>query len=148
MTYSDLLKDPRWQKKRLEIFNRDNFSCVSCGDGASTLHVHHHYYINGKKPWEYNNSVLVTLCEQCHGNEEHLKECDSDVINVLLSSGLLRYDLQCLIQLVHQKSIRENPSYFRKVFHRILEKFRVNRFKRKPKKSIRLTELLKFNNNG
>jgi len=27
LTYSEKLKDPRWQKKRLEILSRDNFTC-------------------------------------------------------------------------------------------------------------------------
>ncbi len=30
------------------------------------LNVHHNYYIQGKKPWDYPNSALVTLCEDCH----------------------------------------------------------------------------------
>jgi Zn finger protein HypA/HybF involved in hydrogenase expression len=30
------------------------------------LHVHHHYYINGKLPWEYPQSALTTLCNSCH----------------------------------------------------------------------------------
>ena len=64
--YGKLLKDPRWQRKRLEIMQRDNFACVLCGDTESTLHVHHGYYKAGKKPWEYPDNTLMTLCEQCH----------------------------------------------------------------------------------
>lgn len=30
------------------------------------LHVHHHYYIKNKKPWEYINEALIALCEHCH----------------------------------------------------------------------------------
>lgn len=30
------------------------------------LNVHHTYYIKGRKPWEYGNDTLVTLCENCH----------------------------------------------------------------------------------
>ena len=30
------------------------------------LNVHHSYYIRGKKPWEYPDDALVTLCEDCH----------------------------------------------------------------------------------
>lgn len=68
-SYSDKLKDPRWQKKRLEIFERDGFSCQHCSDTESTLHVHHMYYEKGKEPWEYDNNALLTLCESCHENE-------------------------------------------------------------------------------
>jgi hypothetical protein len=30
------------------------------------LHVHHRYYLRGKKPWEYDDDALTTLCEDCH----------------------------------------------------------------------------------
>jgi len=63
--YSELLKDPRWQKKRLEILNRDNFKCRSCGDDQKTLHVHHLKYDNCF-PWEAENDNLIILCEECH----------------------------------------------------------------------------------
>lgn len=66
MAYSDLLKDPRWQKKRLEILQLDHWQCRDCGSKTKTLHVHHLRYKKGAKPWEYNNSSLITLCDQCH----------------------------------------------------------------------------------
>lgn len=66
-TYSEKLKDPRWQKKRLEILSRDNFTCTKCGDDKSTLHVHHEAYRSGN-PWEISSSLLRTLCELCHEN--------------------------------------------------------------------------------
>ncbi len=66
MTYSEKLKDPRWQKKRLEILNRDNFSCWYCGDSKSTLHVHHEMYFSGDEPWETPDECLSTVCEDCH----------------------------------------------------------------------------------
>lgn len=68
MKYSDKLKDPRWQKKRLEIFERDGFCCVYCFDDSSMLSVHHLYY-DKKNPWESDNDILVTLCESCHNME-------------------------------------------------------------------------------
>ena len=68
-TYSEKLKDPRWQKKRLKILERDEFTCQSCFDSESTLHVHHRYYIRGAEPWGYPNEALQTLCESCHEEE-------------------------------------------------------------------------------
>ena len=69
MNYRELLKDPRWQKRRLEIMQRDNFTCMVCNrslnDGIP-LNVHHRQYIPGRKPWEYESHELVTLCENCH----------------------------------------------------------------------------------
>jgi len=75
MNYSEKLKDPRWQKKRLEILNRDEFRCKLCGDEKTTLHVHHKIYEYGNDPWNYDNSLLVTLCADCHETEEiNIKE--------------------------------------------------------------------------
>jgi 5-methylcytosine-specific restriction endonuclease McrA len=64
--YSTLLLDPRWQKKRLEIMQRDNFKCQRCDDDKSTLNVHHEYYDPEKAPWEYDDKFLHTLCKDCH----------------------------------------------------------------------------------
>lgn len=71
-TYADKLKDPRWQKKRLEIMQRDGFMCVWCYDESSTLHVHHLEYRND--PWDVPNSSLITLCEDCHTADHHDRE--------------------------------------------------------------------------
>ena len=74
-TYSELLKDPRWQKMRLFIMERDNFSCISCGDTEQTLNVHHLAYRKNTKIWDYDSSEFITLCEECHSyisqNVEH-----------------------------------------------------------------------------
>lgn len=63
-TYSEKLRDPRWQKKRLEILNRDNFTCLLCQDSDSTLHVHHLSYHGN--PWDAPSDKLQTLCQDCH----------------------------------------------------------------------------------
>jgi hypothetical protein len=76
--YLKLLRDPRWQKLRLEVFERDGWACVSCESTDRTLQVHHKRYLSGKKPWEYDSDDLATLCEDCHTRETddaaHLKE--------------------------------------------------------------------------
>lgn len=61
-----MLKDPRWQKRKTEILSRDNFTCQLCGDTENTLHVHHKYYLDNHKSWEYGDNALITLCEDCH----------------------------------------------------------------------------------
>lgn len=71
--YEQLLFDPRWQKKRLEILKRDDWRCVRCGNNTETLHVHHAYYTRGVDPWDHPADCLSTLCESCH-NIEHGKE--------------------------------------------------------------------------
>lgn len=70
MTYKEQYLHPEWQKKRVEILNRDNFTCRYCEAKDITLHVHHREYHEGKKVWEYDNSYLVTLCKECHKNYE------------------------------------------------------------------------------
>jgi len=70
--YSDLLKDPRWQKKRLQILERDDFTCQGCGGKENTLHVHHKEYVYGRMPWEYDDEELITYCEDCHAFIEWL----------------------------------------------------------------------------
>ena len=64
--YQSLLKDPRWQRKRLEIMQRDNFTCQHCGNAKETLNVHHKYYKENYNPWDYEDDCYITLCEKCH----------------------------------------------------------------------------------
>jgi len=58
-------KNPKWQRKRLEILERDQWKCCACLDAESTLHVHHIAYDG--QPWEVDDSLMQTLCESCHG---------------------------------------------------------------------------------
>lgn len=41
-TYAEKLKDPRWQKKRLERMDKDQWTCRECGSTTTTLSVHNH----------------------------------------------------------------------------------------------------------
>jgi hypothetical protein len=75
-TYSEKLQDPRWQKKRLEVFNRDEFTCQLCTDKKTMLHVHHKSYKPQSEPWEYELDNFQTLCESCHYVIEEFKKED------------------------------------------------------------------------
>jgi hypothetical protein len=72
-SYSEKLKDPRWQRKRLEIFQAANFICEQCGMGDMTLHAHHKRYIKGRELWDYELSDFACLCKECH---EHVSAAD------------------------------------------------------------------------
>lgn len=65
-SYTEKLKDPRWQKKRLEVLEQNHWQCHLCKSKERTLHVHHLYYKKGCDPWEYSRSQLTVLCEVCH----------------------------------------------------------------------------------
>jgi hypothetical protein len=76
MNYSDKLKHPRWQRKRLEVLNRDGFKCAQCGNAEVTLHVHHKRYDRNKEPWDYALTDLITLCDPCHQQAHGFVEID------------------------------------------------------------------------
>lgn len=69
--FSIKLHDPTWVKKRYSIFLRDNFRCVNCGFRRK-IEVHHRQYHfsnlrnNYLDPWEYDNTLLITLCKRCN----------------------------------------------------------------------------------
>ena len=74
--WSAAFRDSRWQKLRLEIMERDKWTCKSCGacgEGV-TLNVHHAYYESGRAPWEYPKQTLVTYCENCHKERHELQK--------------------------------------------------------------------------
>lgn len=82
-SYIELLKDPRWQKKRLEVFQRSNFACEWCEATDKTLHVHHKAYRKGAMPWEYDIDQLECVCESCHEGYHHLKDTATSLISDL-----------------------------------------------------------------
>lgn len=74
MSYAQKLLDPRWQKKRLEVMQDNDFTCSACGDTEATLHVHHNMYLKGKEPWEYESDQFSLLCKNCHSNQHNNKD--------------------------------------------------------------------------
>ena len=97
MTYSEKLKDPRWQKKRLEILNRDEWTCQKCHCTSKTLHVHHRYYEADCEPWDYMDHILVTLCIDCHEEEESSKKDANGIVDEFRSKGFFNTDIRALI---------------------------------------------------
>lgn len=102
-SYSDLLRDPRWQKKRLEVLSHDKFTCAICTDSTSELHVHHAYYVAGRLPWNYPDSSYLTVCKNCHSRikpgwqqwEHFLEFIHSDGITTGQISELLGQLAEC-----------------------------------------------------
>jgi len=86
MTYGEQLKHPMWQRKRLHILNRDGWMCQKCCAEDKTLHVHHKVYIKGRMVWEYDDSDLQTLCDDCH-ERTHLDEQELKRLLAVSSHG-------------------------------------------------------------
>lgn len=85
-TYAEKLRDPRWQKKRLKILERDQWTCQCCASAEINLQVHHLKYTNGN-PWDIADKYLVTLCEECH--EKVSKSKFMSKIRAEITDGLL-----------------------------------------------------------
>jgi hypothetical protein len=66
LSYADDLRHPLWQRKRLHVLNRANWTCECCGSTTTELHAHHKVYVKGRKPWEYPDELLECLCDPCH----------------------------------------------------------------------------------
>jgi hypothetical protein len=73
-SYAEQLRDPRWQKRRLEMLATAGWKCSLCGDAETTLHVHHKHYMKGRLAWEYDDEYLAVLCEPCHEREHAIEE--------------------------------------------------------------------------
>lgn len=65
MDYKSQLLTKQWKSKRQIILERDNFACRCCLSKFD-LQVHHKKYIWGRMAWEYPNSLLITVCGNCH----------------------------------------------------------------------------------
>ena len=80
--YRRMLKDERWSQRRNEIMRRDGYRCRRCGANGK-LNVHHKRYIYGRHPWQYPDSNLITLCENCH-RRVHLIQDIRYAVTILL----------------------------------------------------------------
>lgn len=85
--YRQQILSPHWQKRRLEIMQRDGFTCQRCSNPDETLHVHHKQYIKGRMAWEYEDRDLVTLCHSCHESMPELETQTKNLIAALPLDG-------------------------------------------------------------
>lgn len=77
--YSEKLKNPKWQKRRLEILQRDNFTCQICTDTETELQIHHKKYTG--EPHEAPEEDLVTMCKCCHKAETYANKKGLNLIS-------------------------------------------------------------------
>ena len=102
-TYSEKLRDPRWQRKRLEVMQRDNFECKWCMNNEKTLNVHHLQYSG--EPWDTPIEHLITLCEDCHKDDHDMRKCAEDELLKTLKLAGYSYDHITWLSFAIKKSI-------------------------------------------
>ena len=73
-SFSNAYSDPRWQKLRLRVFERDNYTCQFCGNTSIQQHAHHKWYRDGLLAYQYELKELITLCSICHQKTHDIQE--------------------------------------------------------------------------
>jgi hypothetical protein len=112
LTYTEQIKHPRWQRRRLEMLESSGFECEECGDKESTLHVHHRQYVKGRDIWEYGNSELQVLCETCH---QHEHDALDGIKELLASNACSAQDLLAIAAgFCHHPEKEEEPGHIQK----------------------------------
>lgn len=97
MTYKEQLLDNRWKLKRDSILKRDEKQCQHC-ESSKNLQVHHKYYKHDLMAWQYPDEALITLCKNCHQEEEEkLRELSSTIFMSLRKCGFDADLMSCLI---------------------------------------------------
>lgn len=142
--YTEKFKDPRWQKKRLKILERDKFKCQECGSKKDTLHIHHKYYENDKDSWEYPDTALITLCEFCHKMEQSgKKDFENQLIKSLYNLGFLSADIGSMASAFNN---------FKLVSDRLTVSYGLYKFLSNPSNHIKIVKIaeddFKGKNNG
>lgn len=139
--YWQKLKDPRWQKRRLEIMKKHEFSCSFCADPSEELHIHHWDYRKGAEPWEYDDSELACLCHSCH--QDYHKG------RTAFNKTMLRDPIRCLLMFSVQESMDSNHPDLVEFCESMLEC--INLFKNiktdeRKKESLRKTRVRRIHN--
>jgi hypothetical protein len=114
MKYSEQIKHPNWQRKRLEVLEHYNFTCQECAETEKELHVHHPFYKTNVMIWDYATGELMCLCCDCH------KEAHSIDDKIKIQLSVLSFDQKKLV-LNYTKTFK-NKTEFRKFYFRIKTK--------------------------
>ena len=141
MSYKEQYLDPRWQKKRLEVLDRDEWCCQRCYDNESTLHVHHRYYIKKTAIWDYPLEAFLTLCEECHEYETTTRKASEESLLFALRKKFLSAEVDFIaieihnMKLLHTSEIVasvyawaiETPEIQRELIDRFFESLRMGK---------------------
>lgn len=122
MTYQEQLRDRRWQIKRTKILTRDKYECQNKNcqhrdDTSVLIEVHHLYYIDSTKAWDYPDDTLISLCSKCHAREQERPKEEQYLINTLRMKGFLVGDI-----LAHSVLIETSEDFTNRLL-KILREF-------------------------
>jgi hypothetical protein len=98
--YIQRLRDPRWQKRRLDILQRDDFSCQWCHHKNKELVVHHWWYEG--EPWEAPDEALMTMCVECHEEEERRWDSEQRLLMTLRKARIQRQSIDDFIDYLKE----------------------------------------------
>lgn len=72
--FLQMYRDPRWQRKRLELCAAANWACQMCDARDKELQIHHGCYESDKAPWEYDDETLHVVCSDCHEQMDYFRK--------------------------------------------------------------------------
>lgn len=115
-TYKEKLLDPRWQRLRLEVMQRENFTCQYCANTKQTLNLHHLRYAESGNPWDVSKNDLLCLCQDCH-YVLHVLEKETSLFSILMNEILFfsvismdnNSDIKILVQTANKRIIDAYP---------------------------------------
>jgi 5-methylcytosine-specific restriction endonuclease McrA len=75
--YQDYLASNEWQEKRLEVLERDDFTCQHCGIEATEVH-----HLTYARIFHEALDDLVSLCRDCHAEiHDHDEPSDDELFD-------------------------------------------------------------------
>lgn len=119
-TYGEKLLDPRWQRRRLDILNRDEWECQVCFSSTDTLHVHHRYYAKSGDPWDVPDDALITLCTDCHESETKDRPATEAGLLSVLRRRFLAGELDQLALAFDEMTVRHMTEVVISMFRMVL----------------------------
>jgi len=152
--YAKKLRDPRWQKKRLQVLERDSFKCQACLATKKPLHVHHRIYVRGRDPWDYPSCSLVTLCEDCHEHESHNRFLDEEAfLHEVRAAGFLGKELRGWAVGIHFMKLLDLPAIVASAYYKAFlapetQRYLIDQFLKTPRKKAKIKKTLKEKSNG
>ncbi len=96
VSYKKLLRNPKWVEFTEKMKDLRDWKCEECGECEKSLQSHHTKYLPNRKPWQYNESLIQVLCNECHEKKhEHEISIKKEIENARKFLNSLVKDLFC-----------------------------------------------------